>query len=240
MTANQLKTFEMDGIRFVQDNRAGKDRGKSTCHEFILVKTDIFLDFYRGLRSRKPKHVLEVGMFEGGSMVLFDKLYNPDKLVGIDIRKSIPALDEYRRDRPYIDTLYGVSQDSADLPRILSRHFPEGIDLIVDDASHHYTLSRDTFQLTFPLLKPGGLYVLEDWSWSHKHSSQLETHPWHDKPALTNLVLELVINMPNSHLMDKITVLRDMVVVEKAGEAKGTIDLDRGHSDLRGRKLQII
>jgi predicted O-methyltransferase YrrM len=234
----QLESFQIDGVRFVCDIRAGKDRGKSKDGQFILVKEHEFLRFYRALQQHQPKNILEIGMFEGGSLVLFDKLYDPEKLVGIDIRRQpIEPLERYRENRGHIVTMYGLSQDDPKLPSILREEFPNGIDLIVDDASHQYGLSGATFHLCFPLLKPGGLYVIEDWSWSHKAPYQTPEHPWFHKPALTNLVLELVINMPDSEQMNKVTVHRDLIVVEKADTASGAIDLADGHDRLRGRKL---
>ena len=237
----QLETFEMDDVRFVVDIRAGKDRGRSKDGEFILVKTRAFLQFYRALQRRQPKNVLEIGMFEGGSLVLFDKLYRPDKIVGVDIRKDpIEALESYRRGRDHLVPYYALSQNDPGLPGVLGKEFPGGIDLIVDDASHQYELSRETFHLCFPLLNPGGLYVIEDWSWSHKPPYQAPDNGWYERPALTNLILELVINMPGSQQMGRVTVHRDLVVVEKAATATGTIDLDEGHDRLRGRELGLI
>lgn len=233
----QLESFELDGVTFVLDVRAGKDRGKSKDGEFVLVKSTEFLRFYRGLQERHPKNILEVGMFEGGSLVLFDKLFEPEKLVGVDIRDPIEALEKYRENRDHIRPFYGLSQNDPKLPGILREEFPDGIDLVVDDASHHYGLTGATFHLCFPFLKPGGLYVIEDWSWSHKPANQSPTHPWYKKPALTNLIVDLVINMPGSQQMDRVTVHRDLVVVEKAETATGTIDLSDGHDLLRGRKL---
>jgi cephalosporin hydroxylase len=237
----QLNSFEIDDVRFVLDTRAGKDRGKSKDGEFVLVKSEEFLRFYRALQQHQPKNILEVGMFEGGSLVLFDKLYEPEKLVGVDIRRDpIEPLERYRKNRQHILPLYGTSQNDQNLPSILRREFPDGIDLIVDDASHQYRLSGATFHLCFPFLKPGGLYVIEDWSWSHKPEYQVPTHPWYEKPALTNLVMELIINMPDSQQMNRVTVHRDLVVVEKADAATGAIDLADGHNLLRGRKLRHL
>jgi hypothetical protein len=234
----QLESFEMDDIRFVLDIRAGKDRGKSKDGEFVLVKSKELLQFYRALQQHEPKNILEVGMFEGGSLILFDKRYDPEKLVGVDIRRDpIEALERYRKTREHILPLYGLSQNDPKLPSTLREEFPDGIDLIVDDASHQYGLTGATFHLCFPFLKPGGLYVIEDWSWSHRPSYQSPTHPWFEKPALTNLVMELIINMPLSEQMDRVTVHRDVVVVEKADIATGAIDLADGHNRLRGRKL---
>lgn len=234
----QLESFEIDDVRFILDIRAGRDRGTSKDGEFILVKTNAFLQFYRSLQQYNLKNILEVGMFEGGSLVLFDKLYNPKKLVGIDIRSDpIEPLERYRENREHITTFHGLSQNDPELPDTLGSEFPEGVDLIVDDASHHYELSQATFHLCFPLLNPGGLYVIEDWSWSHKPPYQEPTHPWYEKSALTNLVMELVVNMPGSQQMHQVAVHRDLVVVEKASTATGTIDLADGHSRLRNRKL---
>jgi hypothetical protein len=46
--------------------------------------------------------------------------------------------------------------------------------------------------------------------------------------------------MPGSEQMDRVTVHRDLVVVEKADITTGTIDLADGHNRLRGRKLGYL
>ena len=53
-------------------------------------------------------------------------------------------------------------QDSPSLPGRLREH-AEAWDLIVDDASHFGALTAATFQLLWPLVAPGGFYVVEDW-----------------------------------------------------------------------------
>lgn len=234
------ESFEIDDVRFVIDIRPGEERGKSTTNEFVLVKARPLLDFYRSLRQRAPRTILELGMFEGGSLVLFDKLYRPERLVGVDVRDEIAPLEVYRRDRAHIRTLYNRSQDDPELPSLLAHDFPNGIDLIVDDASHHYAQTRAAFHLCFPLLKPGGLYVIEDWAWSHQKPYQEPLHPWHDKPALTTLILELIVNLPVSRQLSKVTVRRDLAAIEKAAGASGTINLDDGRAHLRGRRLEPL
>lgn len=232
--------FEIDGVRFIIDLRVGHQRGKSKNGEFVLVKTPAVIDFYRSLQRREPRTILELGMFEGGSLVLFDKLYRPQHLIGVDLRDEIAPLESYRADKEHITALYRRSQDDPELPRLLSRELPDGIDLIVDDASHHYAQTRAAFHLCFPLLKPGGLYVIEDWAWSHQEPYQAPRHPWHDKPALTNLIMELIINLPGSGQLSTVTVRRDLAVIEKAAGASGAIDLNEGQARLRGRRLEPL
>ena len=39
----------------------------------------------------------------------------------------------------------------------------EPLDLVIDDASHLYGPTMASFEVLFPRLRPGGLYVIEDW-----------------------------------------------------------------------------
>lgn len=241
MTGPTPRSFELGGMRFVADIRPGDERGKSTEDEFILVKTPAFISFYKSLQQRGPKDILEIGMFEGGSLVLFDKLFAPERLVGVDIRGPIPALEKYRESREHVRAFYYLSQDDHDgLDPMLAEQFPEGIDLIVDDASHRYEQSRQTFLTCFPHLRPGGLYVLEDWSWSHMPPYQNPGQTWHNEPALTNLVLEFIVNLPLSKDFSSVSAYRDLVVVERASTASGSVDLDLGKQTLRGREFPLI
>ena len=41
------------------------------------------------------------------------------------------------------------------------------LDLVIDDGSHVYTPTRTTFDLAFPRLREGGIYVIEDWNGEH-------------------------------------------------------------------------
>lgn len=237
MTGPEPTHFELGGVRFVADNRPGPDRGHSTEGEFVIAKGPPLIRFYKSLRRRSPKSILEVGMFEGGSMVLFDKLFDPDRLVGLDTRQPIPALEQYRESRPHIRTYYGLSQDDPALDEILADQFPDGIDLVTDDASHLYERTKRTFEIAFPHLKPGGLYVIEDWAWSHAPRHQNEDHPWYRRKALTNLVFELVVNLPRSTELKSVAVHRGLVAIEKAASPTGQIDLDAGMKQLRQRTL---
>jgi hypothetical protein len=40
------------------------------------------------------------------------------------------------------------------------------MNLVVDDASHTYEDTKASFETLFPLLQPGGIYAIEDWSWA--------------------------------------------------------------------------
>ncbi|MCK4913151.1 MAG: hypothetical protein KAS69_00960 [Planctomycetes bacterium] len=58
----------------------------------------------------------------------------------------------------------GHQEDTDLLDRIGKESAPQGFDIIVDDCSHLAELtSRSFWHLFDNHLKPGGLYVIEDW-----------------------------------------------------------------------------
>jgi SAM-dependent methyltransferase len=74
----------------------------------------------------------------------------------------------------------------------LDRHFGDGpLDAVVDHGAHHYLEARSLFEVAFPRLRTGGRYLILDWDWAHRdlHVDGLRD----DEPALTNLVVELVM-----------------------------------------------
>lgn len=232
-----MKKFETDGITFLQEYGKPDDRGVSDGNTFVLVKTDLMLDFYRRLAEHNPRTIMEIGMFKGGSMVWYDKLYKPDMLVGIDLNQHpIAALENYRKDKPHIKTYYGRHQEKPGTRVTALESFPYGIDLVVDDASHLYAQTKATFEMLFPMIRPGGHYVIEDWRWAHQPAYQGKDATWADQPAMSNLILELVIMAANNPAIDSIHVESSLVCVRKG---RGDFDADMFDmtSSLRGRAM---
>ncbi len=63
-----------------------------------------------------------------------------------------------------IRTYQGLQQDSDLLDQIRRECAPDGFDIVIDDASHVADDARTSFlHLFHHHLKPGGLYVIEDW-----------------------------------------------------------------------------
>jgi hypothetical protein len=58
----------------------------------------------------------------------------------------------------------GYQHDPGFLSSVARQTAPEGFDIVIDDASHLAVLTRLGFWHLFDHhLKPGGLYVIEDW-----------------------------------------------------------------------------
>lgn len=83
----------------------------------------------------------------------------------------------------------------------------------MDDASHYYELTKISFEKLFPLVRPGGFYVIEDWAWCHWKG--LESYYTGEIP-LTRLVTELVEAAGTSaNLIKNITIYQSIAVVER-------------------------
>lgn len=115
--------------------------------------------FFATLRGQEVK-LLELGVYKGGSLLLWRDFFAKGIVVGLDLNK-IDLQDESGRIRLY----QGLQQDTELLDRIANENAPAGFDIIIDDCSHIGELTRISFWHLFNNhLKPGGIYVIEDWS----------------------------------------------------------------------------
>lgn len=102
--------------------------------------------------------LLEIGIDRGESLRLWRDFFPRGTIVGVD--RDAFDVDLGGRVRTY----RGAQDDAAFLTRVARECAPEGFDVIIDDASHVGALSRATFEILFDAhLRPGGVYVVEDW-----------------------------------------------------------------------------
>jgi len=197
------ETLEIDGVRFFLTQDVERTPAQeSEQPTFVLVKDPSQLrclqQYTDGMEIQR---ILDLGIFKGGSAVLFYKLFQPAKLVAIDSHpEPVADLERYINTAQVAHTLrpyYGLDQaDTPAILRVLEREFPQrNIDLVVDDASHLYEETRTCFNAVFPYLRTGALYIIEDWSWaqSPEEAFQRPGGIWYGRLALTNLVFEIVM-----------------------------------------------
>jgi predicted O-methyltransferase YrrM len=113
--------------------------------------------------------IVELGIAAGGSTALISLLAQPQKLVACELNdKPVAALTEFidaNRASATVRPFYGVNQsDRAQLTEIIDAEFPDQqLELVIDDASHLYNETRASFEVLYPRLRPGGIFVIEDW-----------------------------------------------------------------------------
>jgi len=120
-----------------------------------------YLRITQGLRPDAT--VCEVGVLQGGSLAMWQQLFPGGLVIGVDRN---PASSWPNGTARVI-----AEQDDPQLRDLVAAHAPHGCDLIVDDASHIGHLSSATLDLLWPLVRPGGFYVVEDWAdpWVSPH-----------------------------------------------------------------------
>lgn len=106
-----------------------------------------------------PHHdvkLLEIGVAEGGSLQIWRKFLGEKAVIfGVDINPASRALDT--ADLP---VRIGSQNDPEFLRRIVSEM--GGLDIVIDDGSHVGADQIASFKALFPLLAPGGVYIIED------------------------------------------------------------------------------
>lgn len=106
-----------------------------------------------------PQSILEIGVYEGESVKVLATRFPSAHIVALDLNLRDIDFSGYAN----VSYLQCDQTDAARIRSILQHHFPNGVDLVIDDASHIGHLSRLTFDCIFPHLRSGGLYIVEDW-----------------------------------------------------------------------------
>ncbi len=148
---------------------------ESSAERFFIVKSMRLVDCYREMCAGPWKHgtIFELGIAEGGSTALLALLAEPTKLIAVDLEsQELSALSEFIERHELADVVrpyYGVDQsDRARLAGIVASETRGGsLDVVIDDCSHQFEETRSSFESLFPHLRPGGMYVIEDWNADH-------------------------------------------------------------------------
>ncbi|MGB1235485.1 MAG: class I SAM-dependent methyltransferase, partial [Planktomarina sp.] len=120
-------------------------------HHYIPLYERYFSQF-RGTDFK----FLEIGVFKGGSLDMWRSYFgDAATITGIDIDPTCARFDGKSAN---------VRIGSQDDPAFLAQTVDEmgGIDLVLDDGSHHMGHIRTSLATLFPLLADGGVYMIED------------------------------------------------------------------------------
>lgn len=106
-------------------------------------------------RVKSPRF-LEIGVCGGGSLDMWREYFGPDATIfGVDVSPDCAGL----ADAP--TQIRIGSQDDAAFMRGVATEMG-GLDIVLDDGSHVGRHQRASFDILFPLLSEGGLYIIED------------------------------------------------------------------------------
>ena len=159
--------LEIRGTRFVATTLALG----GPADQFTIVKPPGLVRRYLALlEEERPRRIVELGIKTGGSTALLALAAEPEIFLAVDLEPEIPPLLRELVEREGLTnrvvTAFGLDQgDRESLTGFVDAHTPAGgFDLVIDDASHILGPTRVSFEVLFPRLRPGGLFVVEDWS----------------------------------------------------------------------------
>lgn len=130
----------------------GTDKSAKT-HDYMRLYEFVFAPF-----KDREFCFMELGVglprINAASLRSWRKYFTKAKIVGVD---NNPKVDTLERDN------FEIVIGNAAKPRFLRSIFEQfQPSIILDDASHKWSHQITAFRVLFPLLPPGGIYVIED------------------------------------------------------------------------------
>ncbi len=120
-------------------------------HHYIPLYERYFSP-YRGRKVR----FLEIGVSKGGSLQMWRRYFGEEAIIfGIDIDPECSQFNGLAG-----QVRIGSQADGKFLEAVIAEM--GGIDLVLDDGSHHMEHIRTTLKILFPHLIDGGIYMIED------------------------------------------------------------------------------
>lgn len=145
LEARQINGFEAAG---------GTD--KQTIHSYGPVYEELLKPF-----QDKECTILEVGVAHGGSMLLWHDLCPKGYVISLDVQDIVhPSIWERLDSSRYV--FFKESAYSEQAVERVKERAPNGLDFATDDGPHTLASQCAFLEMYLPLLKKGGLAVVED------------------------------------------------------------------------------
>ncbi len=117
-----------------------------------------YVELYEKLFSpvrNQVKRVLEIGVWRGDSLRMWEEYFPSAGIFGIDINDS----SRYNTDR--IITAIADQASREQLGKFVETHGSD-FDIVLDDGGHTMEQQQTSFGFLFPHVRSGGIYIIED------------------------------------------------------------------------------
>jgi hypothetical protein len=129
---------------------SGADKS-SDYHDYTRVYANYFKDI-----KDEPITFLEIGIYRGNSVKLWESYFSKADLHFIDINPSWIVYHSSRSHYHFID------QENIEQLQDFATSLNKEFDVILDDGGHTMKQQINSFIALFPFVKSGGLYIIED------------------------------------------------------------------------------
>lgn len=164
---NKLESLQQIGKFYGTDKH---DENHSFADKSYLHVYDNYLSDLR----RRDINFLELGVKDGESHRMWSKYFSMNsKIYGVDID---PRCSKFSNNN--IKIFIG-SQADEEIKNNIMQDCGGELDIVLDDASHINHLTIASFNLYWPNLKKGGLYIIEDLGCSYlENETQSHINQW--------------------------------------------------------------
>lgn len=131
---------------------------KGSTHSYIGV----YEEMLEPIRM-SPINLLEIGVFEGGSLFMWHRYLQNAQIYGIDNgtwkeNRSKAKFELTCR----LDRVHYIEADATDRERIEDLLPDTRFDVIIDDGSHNLEDQQASLSIFWKMLRTGGTYIIED------------------------------------------------------------------------------
>jgi hypothetical protein len=140
---------------FFLDEIGDYETDKNTTHSYIELYDQLFAPY-----CMEKITLLEIGNHQGGSLKLWNDYFLDVEIYGLEIRSN-DNLTRLNEENENMHLTQGVDAYSHDA---INQFFAADIffDIIIDDGSHQPAHQSFVTNDWLPMLKPGGLLIIED------------------------------------------------------------------------------
>ncbi len=128
--------------------REGADK-QTGMHGYAPVYEELFEP-----RRHEPLTLLEIGVYQGASIRSWLEYFPIARIIGVDCDAQFLSFSER------YEFFHGRQEDPKFLDGVRKAAGP--FDIVIDDGSHRPNDQRVSFMELWPVLRPGGYYVIED------------------------------------------------------------------------------
>lgn len=198
----------------------------------VIHKWGHYFDIYdRHFSAYRNKEivVLEIGVFQGGSLQMWKHYFGPKaKIYGIDID---PECKKYEEEN--VEVFIG-SQSEKNFLRDVKQKIPP-IDILIDDGGHTMNQLKTSFDELFDHVKMDGVYALEDlhtcywinYGGGKKRAGSFieysknfidDLHAWHSSSLAINKFTKSIYSL---HYYDSIIIIEKRMMKEPVSLSSG-------------------
>jgi SAM-dependent methyltransferase len=167
-------------------NQHGSNKADRVNHAYtpfyaaLLRDESVKLVFEAGIGSQKPSmpYQMRAHNVPGGSLRAWREFFPNVQIFGADLDPDVlfseERIETFPLDILSVDSIRGMWSSIQQRLPVDAR-----FDLIVDDAHHSFRANTTFFANSFEMLRPGGIFIIEDLDTHHNndhHTSRMASH----------------------------------------------------------------